>query len=101
MVTCGSGFLVADNFDSVMTIIDANMLENDTEMLSEVNSVIKNLPSAKNSGQHHYHICSNICLSESGSLRHVKSKHPDNFSSHEESAKLKYSLDNFSAEVIQ
>ena len=40
MVTCGSGFLVADNFESFMTIIYANMLENDTEMLSEVNSVI-------------------------------------------------------------
>ena len=51
MATCGSDFLVADDFDAVMAIIDADMLENDTEMLSEVNSVVGNLPSAKNSGQ--------------------------------------------------
>ena len=42
------------------------MLENNTEMLSEVNSVVENLPSAKNSGQHHCHICSKVCLTESG-----------------------------------
>ena len=48
---CGSDFLVADDFDAIMAIIDADMLENDTEMLSEVNSVVENLPSAKNSGQ--------------------------------------------------
>ena len=82
---CGNNFLVADDFDAVMAIIDADMLENDTE----------NLPSAKNSGQHHCHICCKICLSESGLLRHVKSKHPENLSSNEESSKLKYSLDVF------
>ena len=42
-------FLVTDDFDAVMAIIDADMLKNDTEMLSEVNSVIENLPSAKDS----------------------------------------------------
>ena len=78
MAACGSDFLVADNFDAVMAIIDADMLENDTETLSEVNSVVENLPSEKKSGQHHCHICSKICLSELGLLRHVKSKHPEN-----------------------
>ena len=95
MTTCGSDILVADDFDAVMAIIDADMLENDTEILSEVNSVVENLPLAKNSGQYHCHICSKICLSESGLLRHVKSKHPENLSSNEESSKLKYSLDIF------
>ena len=71
-----------------MAIIDADMLENNTEMLSEVNSVVKNLPSAKNSGQHHCHICSKIYLSKSGLLRHVKSKHPEKLSYYEESSKL-------------
>ena len=80
-----------------MAIIDADMLENDTEMLSEV---IKNLPSAKNSGQQHCHMCSKICLSESGFLRHLKSKHAENLLSNEESSKLKYSLDLFFAAVI-
>ena len=72
MTTCSSDILVADDFDAVMAIIDADMLENDIEILSEVNSVVENLPSAKNSGQHHCHICSKIYLSESGLLRHVK-----------------------------
>ena len=62
MATCGRGFLVADDFDAVMAIIDADMLENDSEMLSEINSVEGNLPLAKNSGQRHSHICSNACL---------------------------------------
>ena len=95
MVTCGSDFLEADDFDVVMAIIDADMLENNSEMLSEVNSTVQNLPSAKNSGQHHCRDWSKICLSESGLLTHVKSKHPDNLSSNEESSKLKYSIDLF------
>ena len=70
MATCGSDFLVADDFDSVMAVIDVAMLENNPEMLSEVNSVLKNLPLGKKSGQHHGHICSKICLS--GLPRHVK-----------------------------
>ena len=94
MATCGSDFLVADDFDAVMAIIHADMLENDTEMLSEVNSVAENLLSAKNSGQNHCHNCSKICVSESGLLRHVKSRHPENLSN-DESSKLKYSLDLF------
>ena len=93
MSTYGSEFLVAEDFDAVMAIIDADMLENDTEMLSEVNSVVENLPSAKNSG--HCHICSKICRSESGLLRHAKPKLPENLSSNEESSKLKYSVDIF------
>ena len=66
MATCGSDFLVEDDFDALMATIDAEMFENDTKMLSEVNSVVENLPSAKNSGQHHCHICSKVCLTESG-----------------------------------
>ena len=95
MTTCGSDFLVEDDFDTVMAITDADILENNIEMLSDVNSVVENLPSTKNSGQHHYHICLKIFLSESGLLRLVISKHPDNLSSNEESRKLKYSLDIF------
>ena len=48
-------FLVADDFDAFMSIIDTDMLENNTEMLSEVNSVVENL-----------------YLSKSGLSRHVK-----------------------------
>ena len=77
MAACGSNFLIADDFDGVMAVIDADMLENDAEMLSEVNYVVKNLPSTNKSGQHHYRICSKLCLSESGLLRHVKLKHPE------------------------
>ena len=94
MVTCGSDFLVADDFDAFMAIIDVDMLENDRNVI-RVNSVVKNLPSAKNSGQHHCHICSKICLLESGLLRYVKSKHPENLLSNEKSSKSKYSLDIF------
>ena len=71
------------------------MLENNTEMLSEVNSVVENLPSAKNSRQYHCHICSKVCLTESGLSRHLKSKHPEDLPSNEESSKLKYILDIF------
>ena len=95
MATCGSDFLVADDFDAVMAMIDADMLENDKGMLSDLYSVLENLPSAKNSGQHHCHICSKVCLSESGLPRHLKSKHPENLPPNEESSKLKYSLDIF------
>ena len=95
MVTCGSDFLVADDFVPVIAIIDADMSENDTELLPEVNSVVENLLSAKNSGQHQCHICSKICLSESDLLKNLKSKHLENLSSNNKSSKLKYSLDIF------
>ena len=79
-------------------------------MLSEVNSNVENLPPAKKSGQYHWTISLDnitgqyhwtislsclpkICLSESGLLRHVKSKHSENLSPNEEPSKLKYSLD--------
>ena len=57
MVTCGSDLLEVDDFDAVIAITDADMLSNDTEMLSEVNYNVENLPSAKKSGQYHCHIC--------------------------------------------
>ena len=43
MAACGSDFLVADDFDAVIARIDADMLENNTEMLPEVNSVVKHI----------------------------------------------------------
>ena len=64
-------------------------------MLSEVNCVVENLPSAKNSGQHHCHICFKVCLSVSGLLKLVKSKHSENLSSNEESSKLIFPLNSF------
>ena len=39
MATFGSDFSVANDFDVVMAIIDADMLQNDTEIISEINSV--------------------------------------------------------------
>ena len=77
MTACGNDFLVADDSNTVKAIIDSDILENDAEMLSEVNYVVKNLPSTNKSGQHHNRICSTLCLSESGLLRHVKLKHPE------------------------
>ena len=65
------------------------------EMLSEVNSVVENLPSAKNSGQYHCHIYYKVCLSESGLSRYLKSRHPENLLFNEECSKLKYNLDIF------
>ena len=98
MIACSSDFLVADDFDTVMTVIDANILENNAERLSEVNSVVKNLPSAKKSGQCHSHICSKIHLSESGFSKHVKSKHPESLTAQWEIQKNRIQLRNFSAE---
>ena len=51
---------MADDFDAAMAIIDPDMLENSTEMLSHANSVIENLLSAKNSGQHRCHLLQNL-----------------------------------------
>ena len=55
-----------------MAIIDAEMLQKDTEVLSEVHSVVENL-----------------CLWKSGLSRHVKSKNPENFPLSEKSSILK------------
>ena len=41
MVTCGDDFLVTDDIDGILTIIAADMLENNTEILSEVNSIVE------------------------------------------------------------
>ena len=66
MTVCGSDFLVAFDVYAVMTIIDVNMLENNTEILLKVNSVVENLPSTKKSWQHHCYICSKIFPTEFG-----------------------------------
>lgn len=50
MAACGNDFLVPDDFEVVNGRADVDMLKNDTEMLSEVNSVVENLLSAKKSG---------------------------------------------------
>ena len=78
MTVCGSDFLVAFDVYAAMTIIDVNMLENNTEMLLKVSSVVENLPSTKKSWQHHCYICSNIFPTEFGLPSHVQSKHPEN-----------------------
>ena len=69
MAAWGSDFLIIGDFDAVMTIIHAVMLENDTEILSEVNYFPTNLLSARKSWQHHCHICPKIGLSQSGLSR--------------------------------
>ena len=48
---------MADDFDTVMAVTDADKLDSNTEILPEVNSVVENL-SGNNSGQHDCHICS-------------------------------------------
>ena len=64
---CGGDLLVANELNAVVEIIDADILENNTEMLSEVNSKnIEKLASGKKYGQHHCHICFKIYLSGSG-----------------------------------
>ena len=93
MTACNSEFVVADDFDVVMPITNTDILKNDTEMLSEVNSAVKNLPSAKKSEQHHIDISSKIWLSESELLRHVILKNAEKLSPNEKS--MKCSLDIF------
>ena len=95
MTACNSEFVVADEFDVVMLITNTDILKNDTEMLSEVNSAVKNLPSAKKSEQHHIDISSKIWLSESELLRHVILKNAEKLSPIEKSMILKCSLDIF------
>ena len=65
MAACGSDFLVADDFDAVMGIIGADMLENDTVMSSKVNFVVENLLSAKKSRKHHCHMW---CIARFGTI---------------------------------
>ena len=92
-----SDFVLTVDFDAVMAITDAVMLENKPKMSSKVNSVVKNLPWAKKSG-YLCHICLKIFLSERAFLRHVKSKPPEDLPSRTrngESSILKYSLDVF------
>ena len=67
-------FLYEDDLDGVLAIIDADMIENDADMESEIVTRIKNLPSREN--------CSfksefwpEVCLSKAGLLRHEKAKH--------------------------
>ena len=40
-------FLYEDDFDAVLAVTDADMFENDADMVSEIVTCIKNLPSRK------------------------------------------------------
>ena len=67
-------FLYVDDLDAVLAIIDADMLENDEDMESEIVTCIKNLPSRENCF-FKCEFCPEVCLSKAGLSKHEKAKH--------------------------
>ena len=67
-------FLYEDDLDTVLAIIDVDMIENDPDMKSEIVTCIKNLPSRENCS-FKWEFCPKVCLSKAGLSRHEKAKH--------------------------
>ena len=67
-------FLYEDDFDAVLAIIDAGMLENDENMASERVTCIKNLPCRENC-LFKCEFYPKSCLFKTRLSRHEKAKH--------------------------
>ena len=67
-------FLYEDDFDAVLAVTDADMFENDADMVSEIVTCIKNLPSRENCS-FKCEFCPKVCLSKADLSRHEKAKH--------------------------
>ena len=74
MATGKDEFLYEDDLDAVFAIIEADMLQNDDEMESEIE---KSVSKASSNGDSSFRcqLCPKICISKGGLTRHMNSKH--------------------------
>ena len=75
-----------------MAIIENDIVESDSTLSEEMNSVVEKVPSKK-SEQHHCQLCSKICVSKAGLSRHMKSKHQEALPAEQENSSQIHPLD--------
>lgn len=85
MAAAREDFLYDEDYDTILDIIESNLLDEDEDLSSELNTVVEEIPKDDNSSQFPCTFCTKVCLSKGGLTRHIKSKHPD---SHSQGASL-------------
>ena len=68
--------LLRDDFDAVLDIIEADMLQNDKELQLEMDCLASKVTSEKDSN-YRCQFCTKLCISKKGLLKHVPKKHKD------------------------
>ena len=72
---CSEDFLLDDEFDAVLAILDAYILENNDDFLEQTETSLQKVTAAETStfsGKFY----DKVCLSENGMTRHLNEKHP-------------------------
>ena len=76
-MACSEGDeLLGDDFDAVLDIIEADMLQNDEELQLEMDCLASRVTSEKDSN-YKCQFCTKVCISKEGLLRHIRAKHKD------------------------
>ena len=65
-----------NDFDAVLNIIEADILQNDKELQLETDCLASKVTSEKDSN-YKCQFCTKLCISRKGLLRHVQEKHND------------------------
>ena len=74
-MNCSEGDeLLGDDFDAVLDIIEADMLQNDEELRLEMDCLASRVTSEKDYS-YKCQFCTKVCISKEGLLRHVWAKH--------------------------
>ena len=76
-MACSEGDeLLGDDFDTVLDITEADMLQNDEELQLKMDCLASRVTSEKDSN-YKCQFCTKLCISKEALLRHVRTKHKD------------------------
>ena len=75
MAGANEDFLIGDDFDAVLALIDDDFLENDRELNQQVNEVVSEIGNHDTKQVFKCETCQNVCVSQRGLTRHQNAKH--------------------------
>ena len=65
-------FLYGDDIDAVLSVIDADIFENDADFDSEVKALIDHIPTEQVQSGNKCDFCDKVCVTKRGLTRHIK-----------------------------
>ena len=75
MAGANEDFLIGDDFDAVLALIDDDFLENDRELNQQVNEVVSEIGNHDTKQVFKCETCQKVCVSQRGLTRHQNAKH--------------------------
>ena len=75
MAGANEDFLIGDDFDAVLALIDHGFLENDRELNQQVNEIVSEIGNHDTKQVFKCETCQKVCVSQRGLTRHQNAKH--------------------------